>query len=49
MTIAPENAQQGASRLYRVMRDFVQSADDNLPGKFEITKEASCRLIESAA
>lgn len=49
MTIAPENAQQGASRLYRVMRDFVQSADDNLPGKFAITKEASCRLIESAA
>ncbi|MGW2690413.1 Uma2 family endonuclease [Streptomyces sp. NPDC001296] len=39
MTIAPENARQGASRLYRVMRDFVQSADDTLPGKFEITKE----------
>ncbi|MET9759280.1 Uma2 family endonuclease [Streptomyces sp. NPDC006372] len=39
MTIAPENARQGASHLYRVMRDFVQSADDNLPGKFEITKE----------
>ncbi|MEU6093685.1 Uma2 family endonuclease [Streptomyces sp. NPDC047079] len=39
MTIAPENARQGASHLYRAMRDFVQSADDNLPGKFEITKE----------
>jgi Uma2 family endonuclease len=25
--------------LYRTMRDFVQSMDDSLPGKFEITKE----------
>ncbi|MFB7090819.1 Uma2 family endonuclease [Streptomyces sp. NPDC056296] len=39
MTIAPDNAQQGASHPYRAMRDFVQSSDDTLPGKFEITKE----------
>ncbi|AOR32261.1 hypothetical protein BFF78_15365 [Streptomyces fodineus] len=39
MTIAPDNAQQGASHVYRAMRDFVQSMDDTLPGKFEITKE----------
>jgi Uma2 family endonuclease len=39
MTIAPDDARQGASRLYRTMRDFVQTMDDTLPGKFEITKE----------
>ncbi|MGC9442095.1 Uma2 family endonuclease [Streptomyces sp. WG5] len=39
MTIAPDNAQQGASHQYRAMRDFVQSSDDTLPGKFEVTKE----------
>ncbi|MBD0422990.1 Uma2 family endonuclease [Streptomyces sp. TRM S81-3] len=39
MTIAPNDAQRGASRLYRTMRDFVQSMDDTLPGKFEISKE----------
>ncbi|WP_225827274.1 Uma2 family endonuclease [Streptomyces naphthomycinicus] len=39
MTIAPDNARQGASHVYRAMRDFVQSMDDTLPGKFEITKE----------
>jgi Uma2 family endonuclease len=39
MTIAPDHAPQGASHLYRAMRDFVQSMDDTLPGKFEITKE----------
>lgn len=39
MTIAPDDAQHGASHLYRTMRDFVQSMDDTLPGKFEITKE----------
>jgi Uma2 family endonuclease len=39
MTIAPDDAHQGASHLYRAMRDFVQSTDDTLPGKFEITKE----------
>ena len=39
MTIAPDDAQHSASHLYRAMRDFVQSMDDTLPGKFEITKE----------
>ncbi|MFI1536679.1 Uma2 family endonuclease [Streptomyces anandii] len=39
MTIAPDDAQQGASHLYRAMRDFVESTDGTLPGKFEITKE----------
>ncbi|MGW0766767.1 Uma2 family endonuclease [Streptomyces sp. NPDC002676] len=39
MTIAPDNARQGASHVYRAMRDFVQSVEDTLPGKFEITKE----------
>ncbi|MEU8600450.1 Uma2 family endonuclease [Streptomyces parvulus] len=39
MTIAPDDARQGASHLYRVMRDFVESTDGTLPGKFEITKE----------
>ncbi|NEB08581.1 Uma2 family endonuclease [Streptomyces coelicoflavus] len=39
MTTASDNTQQGASHLYRAMRDFVQSSDDTLPGKFEITKE----------
>ncbi|MEU5517411.1 MULTISPECIES: Uma2 family endonuclease [Streptomyces] len=38
MTIAPDDAQQGASP-YRAMRDFLRSMDDTLPGKFEITKE----------
>ncbi|MER5530663.1 Uma2 family endonuclease [Streptomyces sp. NPDC002677] len=39
MTIAPDDAQQGASHVYRAMRELVQSMDDSLPGKFEITKE----------
>ncbi|WP_329350419.1 Uma2 family endonuclease [Streptomyces sp. NBC_01261] len=39
MTIASDNAQQGATHQYRAMRDVVQSMDDTLPGKFEITKE----------
>jgi len=39
VTIAPDHAQQGASHLYRAMRDFVESTDGTLPGKFEITKE----------
>ncbi|MFF9776818.1 Uma2 family endonuclease [Streptomyces sp. NPDC013978] len=39
MTIASDNAQHGAPHVYRAMRDFVQSIDDTLPGKFEITKE----------
>ncbi|KOV72535.1 MULTISPECIES: hypothetical protein [unclassified Streptomyces] len=37
MTIAPGNARRGAFHRYRAMRDFVKSADDTLPGKFEIT------------
>lgn len=39
MTIAPDSARQGASHLYQAMRDFVESTDGTLPGKFEITKE----------
>lgn len=39
MTIAPDDAQHSAPHVYRAMRDFVQSMDDTLPGKFEITKE----------
>ncbi len=39
MTIAPDDAQQGATHLYLAMRDFVESTDGTLPGKFEITKE----------
>ncbi|MEU3253095.1 Uma2 family endonuclease [Streptomyces sp. NPDC006997] len=39
MTIAPDDAQSRASHLYRAMRDFVESTDGTLPGKFEITKE----------
>ncbi|MFE1443015.1 Uma2 family endonuclease [Streptomyces sp. NPDC058739] len=39
MTIAPDSARQGASHLYRAMRDFVESTDGTLPGRFEITKE----------
>ncbi|MEV0774809.1 Uma2 family endonuclease [Streptomyces sp. NPDC050428] len=38
MTMAPDDARH-STRLYRTMRDFVQSMDDTLPGKFEITKE----------
>jgi hypothetical protein len=41
MTIAADDAQQGASHRYQAMRDFVQSMDDTLPGKFEITKEGT--------
>ncbi|GAB2948979.1 Uma2 family endonuclease [Streptomyces heilongjiangensis] len=39
MTIAPDDAQHGSSHVYQAMRHFVQSMDDTLPGKFEITKE----------
>ena len=39
MAIAPDDARQNASHLYRAMRDFVQSMDDTLPGKFEVTRE----------
>jgi Uma2 family endonuclease len=38
MTIAPDNARRDA-HLYRAMREFLESMDDTLPGKFEITKE----------
>ncbi|WP_105968261.1 Uma2 family endonuclease [Streptomyces geranii] len=39
MTIAPDDARQGGSHLYRAMRDLVRTMDDTLPGKFEVTKE----------
>ncbi|MFI9312988.1 Uma2 family endonuclease [Streptomyces althioticus] len=39
MTTAPGDARQNASHVYRAMRDFVQSMDDTLPGRFEITKQ----------
>ncbi|WP_371654193.1 MULTISPECIES: Uma2 family endonuclease [unclassified Streptomyces] len=39
MSIAADDAQQDASPLYRAMREFLQSMDDTIPGKFEITKE----------
>ncbi|MGG7571802.1 Uma2 family endonuclease [Streptomyces sirii] len=38
MTIAPDGTRNGGSQ-YRTMREFVESMDDTLPGKFEITKE----------
>ncbi|MGW7226164.1 Uma2 family endonuclease [Streptomyces cyaneofuscatus] len=38
MTIAPDDARRDA-HLYQAMREFVASADDRLPGKFEITQE----------
>lgn len=39
MTIAPDDARRDTHHLYRTIREFVQSMDDTLPGKFEITKE----------
>ncbi|MFJ3800205.1 Uma2 family endonuclease [Streptomyces sp. NPDC090088] len=39
MTIAADDAGHGGSHRYRAMRDFVQSMDDTLPGKFEVTTE----------
>ncbi|MEU6596117.1 Uma2 family endonuclease [Streptomyces flaveolus] len=48
MTIAPDNARQGASHVYRAMRDFVESTDGTLPGKFEITKEGIVLVIAEA-
>ncbi|MEU7636403.1 MULTISPECIES: Uma2 family endonuclease [unclassified Streptomyces] len=39
MTIAPDSARPGPSHAYRAMREFVQSVEDTLPGKIEITKE----------
>lgn len=39
MATASDNAQPGTAHRYRAMRDFLQSMDDTLPRKFEITKE----------
>ncbi|MEU9098181.1 Uma2 family endonuclease [Streptomyces sp. NPDC048361] len=39
MSIAPDDARRDTDHLYRTMREFVESMDDTLPGKFEITKE----------
>ncbi|CAM5591090.1 Restriction endonuclease domain-containing protein OS=Streptomyces griseomycini OX=66895 GN=FHS37_001176 PE=4 SV=1 [Streptomyces griseomycini] len=39
MITGPDGTHRGASRRYRVMRAFLRSADDTLPGKFEITRE----------
>ncbi|WP_455352423.1 Uma2 family endonuclease [Streptomyces sp. SYSU K217416] len=38
MAISPDDTRREARR-YRVMREFVQSMNDTLPGKFEVTKE----------
>ncbi|MFF0201147.1 hypothetical protein [Streptomyces sp. NPDC005017] len=32
------NAHQGVPHLFRAMRDLLESMDDTVPGKFEITK-----------
>ncbi|UYQ62470.1 Uma2 family endonuclease [Streptomyces peucetius] len=48
MTIAPDDAQHDA-RQYQVMREFVSSMDDTLPGKFEITKEGIVHDMMSPA
>ncbi|MFE9876668.1 Uma2 family endonuclease [Streptomyces sp. NPDC005784] len=39
MAAASDDARPGTVHRYRAMRDFLQSMDDTLPGKFEITKE----------
>ncbi|MEU1265689.1 Uma2 family endonuclease [Streptomyces cellulosae] len=39
MAIAPDDTRRDSSPHYRAMRDVVQSLDDTLPGKFEVTKE----------
>lgn len=36
--MAPDDARRG-TRLYKVMKEFVESTDGTLPGRFEITKE----------
>lgn len=41
MTIAADDAQQGASHLYRAMRDFVQSMDDTLPASSRSPRKGS--------
>jgi Uma2 family endonuclease len=48
MTIAPDD-KHAVSHTYRVMREFVQSMDDTLPGKFEITKEGIVHDMMSPA
>ncbi len=48
MTIAPDDARRDG-HLYQVMREFVQSMDDTLPGKFEITKEGIVHDMMSPA
>lgn len=48
MTIAPDDARRNG-HLYQVMREFVQSMDDTLPGKFEITKEGIVHDMMSPA
>ncbi|GGX03856.1 Uma2 family endonuclease [Streptomyces chryseus] len=48
MTIAPDDARRDG-HLYQVMREFVQSMDDTLPGKFEITKEGIVHDMVSPA
>ncbi|KUN69870.1 hypothetical protein AQJ46_19125 [Streptomyces canus] len=39
MTITPDDGQRSGSHIYRAMRDLVQSMDDTIPGKFEITRQ----------
>ncbi|MEW2567526.1 MULTISPECIES: Uma2 family endonuclease [Streptomyces] len=39
MTIASDDTRPGAHHRYQAMREFLESMDDTLPGKFEITKE----------
>ncbi|MEU0205104.1 hypothetical protein ABZ235_05165 [Streptomyces canus] len=39
MTITPDDGQRSGSHIYRAMRDLVQSMDDTIPGKFEITQQ----------
>ncbi|MFD6314438.1 Uma2 family endonuclease [Streptomyces nigra] len=39
MTPVPGDAPRSASHVYRAMRDFVRTADDTLPGKWEVTRE----------
>lgn len=39
MTIASDDARPDTHHRYQAMRGFLESMDDTLPGKFEITKE----------
>ncbi|KUF17653.1 Uma2 family endonuclease [Streptomyces silvensis] len=47
MANAPDNARQEAHHVYRTMRELVQSTDDNVPGKFEITKQGIVHDLRS--